>query len=196
MTHYKTDSKLLAKLTPTWRFMLLIMVSSASFMIYDGRFYLANLAITFVLEYLTNISYKALVKPVTLYFYPLIIIFSLHAIGADWLDGTKVILRFCNMAIFASWVLSTTSYADIADGLASLLKPLSYFGLKPAKISLAFTLALRFMPLIMDSFNEVKMAQHARGIDKNFKVILIPWIIKIIKMADTISEAIEIRSCE
>lgn len=118
----------------------------------------------------------------------------MHSIWGDWVDGIKVILRSCNIVMFASWILLTTSSSDMIEGLTTLLKPLSYIGVKPAKVSLAFALTLRFIPLIIDTFKEVKMAQKAKGIDKNFIAILIPSIIKTIKMADDIAEAIEVRS--
>lgn len=120
----------------------------------------------------------------------------MHTIWGDWIDGIKVILRLCNIVLFASWVLLTTSHSAIIDGLTTLFKPLSYLGINPAKISLSFMLAIRFIPLIIDTFNEIKMAQKARGIDKNFTAILIPLIIKTIKMGDDIAEAIEARSWE
>lgn len=181
-------------LAPKRSVILLILVTSLSFMLYDWRFYLANLSITFALSCLMHITYDQLLKPISSYFYLLIIIFAMHTIWGDWIDGVKVILRFCNIVLFASWILLTTSHSAIIEGLTALLKPLSYIGVKPAKVSLSCSLAIRFMPLIVDTFEEVKMAQKARGIDKNFMTILIPAIIKTIKMADGIAEAIEARS--
>ena len=186
--------KNLSRLTAKWRLILLVLVSSLSFMVYDWRFYLANLAITFLLVYLTNTT--QIYKKLGLSFYLFILIFGIHGIWGDWVDGVKVILRFYNILIFASWALWTTSLSAIIEGLGSLLHPLSYLGLKPAKIGLAFTLAIRFMPLIFDTLKEVKIAQQARGIDKRLLAILLSAIIKIIKMADHIAEAIESRSWE
>lgn len=143
-----------------------------------------------------NSDSRLLLKPIRSSFYPLLILFAMHSVWGDWIDGIKVILRLYNIILFASWVLLTTSHSEIIEGLTTLLKPLSYIGIKPAQVSLSFTLAIRFMPLIIDTFNEIKMAQKARGIDKNFTAILIPLIIKTIKMADGIAEAIEARSWE
>ncbi len=199
--------------------MLLIVVSSLSFILYDWRFYLANLSITFAVSCLMDIAYnrplskaicnqkwplatafqkqvKQFFAPIRSSFYLLVVIFSVHTLWGNWIDGIKVTLRFCNIILFATWVLWTTSQSDIIEGLASLFKPLSYLGLKPAKVSIAFALAIRFIPLIIDTFKEVKTAQKAKGIDKNFIAILIPSIIKTIKMADDIAEAIEARSWE
>ncbi|WP_342265412.1 energy-coupling factor transporter transmembrane component T [Cardinium endosymbiont of Philonthus spinipes] len=196
MTNYKIDRKQWCSIAPEWKLILLILVTSLSFIGYDWRFYLANLSITFALSFLMHIAYNQLFKPIRAHFYLLIIIFVMHAIGGDWVDGIKAMLRLCNIVLFASWLLLTTSYSDIMEGLVALLKPLSYVGVKPAEVSLAFALTIRFMPLIMDTFKEVKMAQKARGINKNFMAILIPSVIKTIKMADDIAEAIAARCWE
>lgn len=196
MTNYKIDRKQWCSIAPEWKLILLILVTSLSFIGYDWRFYLANLSITFALSFLTHIAYNQLFKPIRAHFYLLIIIFVMHAIGGDWVDGIKAMLRLCNIVLFASWLLLTTSYSDIMEGLVALLKPLSYVGVKPAEVSLAFALTIRFIPLIMDTFKEVKMAQKARGINKNFMAILIPSVIKTIKMADDIAEAIAARCWE
>ncbi|CAH2559918.1 energy-coupling factor transporter transmembrane component T family protein [Cardinium endosymbiont of Oedothorax gibbosus] len=196
MINCKIYIKKFCRIDPKWKLMLLILVASLSFIVYDWRFYLVNLLITFSLSCLTHSTYKQLLKPIRSYFYLLIIIFVLHSIWGDWVDGIKVILRLCNIVMFASWILLTTSSSDMIEGLTALLKPLSYIGVKPTEVGLSFALAVRFTPLIIDTFKEVKIAQKAKGIDKNFIAILIPSIIKTIKMADDIAEAIEARSCE
>ncbi|AXI24320.1 Cobalt transport protein [Cardinium endosymbiont of Sogatella furcifera] len=184
------------RIAPKWKLMLLILVSSLSFRLYDWRFYLINLSSTLALSGLMHISYRQLCKPIGTCFYLLIVSFLMHTFWGEWIDGIKVVLRACNIVLFASWILLTTSYLDIIEGLATLLKPLAYVGIKPAKVSLAVTLAIRFMPVIHNTFKEIKMAQKARGIDKSFITILIPALIKTIKMADDIAAAITARSWE
>lgn len=114
----------------------------------------------------------------------LILVTSLSFMLYDW--------RFYLINLFiTSWITLTTPSSAIIEGLTSLLKPLSYIGLKPSKVSMSFALAIRFMGLITDTFAQVKIAQKAKGIDK---ILLIPLIIQAIKMANNIAEAIEARS--
>ncbi|MCT4697096.1 MAG: energy-coupling factor transporter transmembrane protein EcfT [Candidatus Cardinium sp.] len=190
------DKQQCYRVAPRWKLILLILVSSLSFRLYDWRFYLINLSITLALSWLMHISYHQLCKPIGTCFYLLILSFLMHIFWGEWIDGIKVVLRACNIILFASWILLTTSYLDIIEGLTTLLNPLAYVGIKPAKVSLAVALAIRFMPVIHNTFKEIKMAQKARGIDKNFIAILIPALIKTIKMADDIAAAITARSWE
>ena len=196
MANCKVYIKQFYKIDPKWKLMLLILVTSLSFMLYDWRFYLINLFITFFLSSLMGITYNQLCKQIGSYLYLLIIIFAMHTIGGDWINGIKVTLRFCNIIIFTSWITFTTPRSAIIEGLTCLLKPLSYVGLKPSKVSMSFALAIRFIALITDMLEQVKIAQKAKGIDKKFIAILIPLIIQAIKMADNIAEAIEARSWE
>lgn len=63
-----------------------------------------------------------------------------------------------------------------------------------AQIALAISLSLRFIPMIRTLFDEVRMAQRARGLDKNLLALLVPLIVRILKSGDQISEAIRARS--
>ena len=51
----------------------------------------------------------------------------------------------------------------------------------------------RFIPLLFDQFAEIREAQRARGLDRNIFALLMPLMIKTLKMADNLTEAIEAR---
>lgn len=185
--------KQLPILAPVWKLLALIILCTTSFLVYYWPYYLVSILATFSISYFTRIPYKALLGPIRSSFYLSILLFTMHAIWGNYVDGIKVILRLYNILLFASWVLLTTPYLAIIEGLSFLFKPLVYVGLDATKVSLACTLAIRFMPSIMDIFTQVKTAQKAKGIDKNFIAILIPSIIQTIKMANEIAEAIKAR---
>lgn len=88
----------------------------------------------------------------------------------------------------------TTRTSVMIDALESFLKPLSCIGVDPSKCSLALSLTIRFIPLIIKIFNEVRIAQNVRGLEKNLIATAIPIILNIFRMADNIAEAIEARS--
>ena len=67
-------------------------------------------------------------------------------------------------------------------------------GVNPAKVSLAISLALRFIPVLAAVTSEVREAQRARGLDANILAIAVPVVVRTLKMADDIAAAIEARS--
>ncbi|TDG94183.1 energy-coupling factor transporter transmembrane component T family protein [Cardinium endosymbiont of Culicoides punctatus] len=113
---------------------------------------------------------------------------------SGWINSLKAAIRFCILIFFSLLITLTTRTSDIMESIEKLLVFLSYFGLNHRKISLSLSLTLRFIPVIANSFQEVHMAQRARGIEHNFVGIIIPTVIKTLKMAENIAEAIEARS--
>lgn len=110
------------------------------------------------------------------------------------------------MLIIASAVFSyTTTPTSITNAIESLLSPLKYLGLKNAVHTLAMTMtiALRFIPTLIEETNKLMNAQKARGADmesgglvkrvKALLPILIPLIISSVRRAYELAESMECR---
>ena len=108
--------------------------------------------------------------------------------------------------IFISSVLTyTTTPNDLTDAIERLLKPLSFIGLRePVHImSMLMTIALRFIPTLIDETNKIMNAQKARGADidsggiiKKIKALLpiiIPLLLSSVRRALELAEAMESR---
>ena len=110
------------------------------------------------------------------------------------------------MLIFISGTLTyTTTPNDLTDAIESLLSPLKFIGLKNAVHTLAMmmTIALRFIPTLIEEAEKIMNAQKARGADlENGKLkdrvkalipILIPLLISAVRRAYELAEAMECR---
>ncbi|MDE6181799.1 MAG: energy-coupling factor transporter transmembrane protein EcfT, partial [Eubacteriales bacterium] len=106
--------------------------------------------------------------------------------------------------IFASAMLTfTTSTLEFADGIESLLNPLKKIKFPSHEISMMITIALRFIPTIIEELDKIKKAQMSRGVDfetgsilkraKAFIPILIPLFVSSFKRADELAMAMEAR---
>ena len=104
-----------------------------------------------------------------------------------------VVLRLATLILLASLVTLTTRSSDMIDTMTSALRFLKPFGVNPAKVGLAISLALRFIPVLAQITQEVREAQKARGLEKSVIAVAMPVAIRTIKMADDISVAIESR---
>lgn len=115
--------------------------------------------------------------------------------------ATRIILL-----IFISSALTyTTTPNDLTDAIERLLGPLKYVGLKNAVHTLAMmmTIALRFIPTLIEEAEKIMNAQKARGADlENGKLtervkalipILIPLLISSVRRAYELAEAMECR---
>ena len=110
------------------------------------------------------------------------------------------------LLIFISSVLTyTTTPNDLTDAIERLLSPLKYIGLKNAVHTLAMmmTIALRFIPTLIEETEKIMNAQKARGADlESGKLkqrvlalipILIPLLISAVRRAYELAEAMECR---
>ncbi len=124
----------------------------------------------------------------------LVLLFVFQVIYKDWTTGFEVIVRFISLIFLALLVSLTTKVSDMVSVIETWVQPLRRFGINPSKFSMVLSLAIRFIPLVSEKFNEVHEAQRARGLDTNIAALAIPLIIRTIRMASEVAEALEARS--
>lgn len=118
--------------------------------------------------------------------------------AVQWLiDGLPMaifmITRLVVLILLAALVTLTTRSADMIDTLTRALSPLRLIGVDPARVSLALSLALRFIPVLGTITEDVREAQRARGLDRSVIALAVPVILRLLRMADEIAEAIDAR---
>jgi len=109
-------------------------------------------------------------------------------------SGVLVIARLAALMLMAALVTLTTRTTEMIDALEKGLFWLRYVRINPAKVSLALSLAMRFIPVLAAIVAEVREAQKARGLDRSLIAIAIPVIVRTLKMADDIAAALEARA--
>ena len=120
-------------------------------------------------------------------------IFAIQVVMADLLFGLYVIGRFAVLILGAALVTLTTKTSEFVDGINAALRYAPRWVAKD-KIALAISLCLRFIPLIRAMLEEVRQAQRARGLDRNVLALLVPLVVRTLKTADEVSQAIYARS--
>jgi energy-coupling factor transport system permease protein len=114
-------------------------------------------------------------------------------------------LRIVLLIIISSSLTYTTTPNDLTDGIEHILSPLKFIGLKNAvhTLALMMTIALRFIPTLVEEAEKIMNAQKARGADlesgtiieriKALIPILIPLLISSVRRAYELAEAMECR---
>lgn len=123
----------------------------------------------------------------------LLVIFVAHGVFTSWSLGALVVLRFAILVALALVVSLTTRVSEMIEVIERALAPVAVLGVNPAKVSLALSLALRFIPILLQMTHEIREAQRARGLDRNVIAIAVPLIVRTLRMADTLTEAIDAR---
>ena len=113
--------------------------------------------------------------------------------------------RIILLILISSVLTYTTTPNDITDAIESLLSFLKIFGLKTAvhMLAMMMTIALRFIPTLVEETEKIMSAQKARGADlekgklferiKALIPILIPLLISSVRRAYELAEAMECR---
>lgn len=120
--------------------------------------------------------------------------------------STAVLMTLRIIALIAgtSLLTYTTSPIALTDGIEQLFGPLKRFHLPVHEVAMMMTIALRFIPTLVEETQKIMAAQKARGADmesggliqrmKAFVPILIPLFISAFRRADELALAMESRS--
>lgn len=111
-----------------------------------------------------------------------------------WTVATLVSLRFLALILAASLVTLTTRTGAMIAALESFFRRFAFLGVDAEKLSLAISLVIRFIPVIQGVAAEVREAQSARGQNASLFRLAVPVVVRTLKMADEIAEAIDARS--
>lgn len=112
-------------------------------------------------------------------------------------------LRLILLIIGTSMLTLTTKPMELTDGMEKLLKPFNRLGLPSHEIALMMSIALRFIPTLLEETDKIMKAQQARGADfesgnlmqrvKNMIPILIPLFVGSFRIAQDLALAMEAR---
>lgn len=114
-----------------------------------------------------------------------------------------MIVRLVFLIIGTSILTLTTSPIELTDGIENLLNPFKRIGIPAHELAMMMTIALRFIPTLMDETDKIMKAQMARGADfesgnlvkraKSLIPILVPLFISSFRRADELAMAMESR---
>ncbi len=123
--------------------------------------------------------------------------------GKGVLTAVLMCIRIICLIAGSSLLTYTTTPIALTDGLERLMKPLQKIKVPVHELSMMMTIALRFIPTLIDETQKIIAAQKARGADmesgniiekaKSLIPILIPLFISAFRRADELALAMECR---
>jgi len=118
-------------------------------------------------------------------------------------QGLLMSLRLVFLIVISSLLTFTTSPVALTDGIERLLKPLKKIGFPAHELAMMMTIALRFIPTLLEETDRIMKAQVARGADftsgnlfrraRNMIPLLVPLFISAFRRADELATAMEAR---
>ncbi|WP_413204659.1 energy-coupling factor transporter transmembrane component T family protein [Rhodospirillum sp. A1_3_36] len=115
---------------------------------------------------------------------------------AGWASAMEVTARLITLILGASLVTFTTPLSALMETLERILTPLRHLGVQPQALAFALTLTIRFIPVLMALAQETKEAMIARGRERAWFAMAVPLVIRALRMADQVAEAVEARGLD
>ncbi len=118
-------------------------------------------------------------------------------------QAVLITIRLVLLVAGTSMLTLTTSPIALTDGLERLLTPLKALRFPAHELAMMMTIALRFIPTLMEETQRIQKAQMARGADfesgnlfaraKSMIPILVPLFVSAFRRADELAMAMESR---
>ncbi len=211
----------LHKIDPRIKIILAIIFIAIVFLAKTPLAYAEIFLYALLLVIISGISVKTILKSLK----PLVFILVLTSIlNIFWTTGDKLLLSAGPVKIYAEGVMFaifmviritvllisttviltyTTSPIMLTDGIERLLAPLKAFKIPVHEFSLMMTIALRFIPTLIEETDKIMSAQKARGANfangklvdraKALIPVLIPLFVSAFRRADELATAMECR---
>lgn len=115
----------------------------------------------------------------------------------------KLAVRLVLVIISGSLLTFTTTPILLTDGIEKLLSPFRRIGVPAHELAMMMSIALRFIPTLLEETDKIMKAQAARGADfdtgnlvqraKSFVPVLVPLFVSAFRRADELATAMEAR---
>lgn len=189
---------------PLSKIICTLLFITMTFLTYDLKFNVLIGILLFIIILNTNIPIKIYIKPIIGIKWLLLFILIINIIFKTNLLITIItILRLIYIILYTSVLILTTTPSEITYGLEKLFLPLKLIGIPVNRMALSISLALRFIPTIIEQGNKILKSQTSRGIDyynssikekiSAVKSLIIPIFVLSVKRADDLALTMEIR---
>jgi len=128
---------------------------------------------------------------------------SLRISQEGLLNAARMALRLIMLIIGSSILTLTTTPIQLTDAIESALKPLKKIRVPAHEIAMMMTIALRFIPTLIEEMDKIMKAQMARGADfdtggiikkaRSLVPLLVPLFISAFRRAEDLALAMESR---
>jgi len=114
-----------------------------------------------------------------------------------------IVIRLLLMVIITTLLTATTKPFDLTLGLESIMAPFKKIGLPASEIAMMISIALRFIPTLIEETQRIMQAQASRGVDlQEGKIkekimailsLIVPLFVSAFQRADDLANAMEVK---
>lgn len=210
---------ILHRLDPRTKISLLFALIVAIFMAEGWQSYALLSFVTVALIFLSQVPPLTVLKSVKPIMWIILFTLLIHCVSHDGevlakiyvfkvttegvIYGAKISLRLILLIVLSSLLTFTTSPLKLTDATEKLLSPLKKIGVPAHELAMMMTIAIRFVPTLLEETDKIIKAQKSRGLDfdsggfvkrlRSMVPILVPLFLSSFRRADDLALAMEAR---
>jgi biotin transport system permease protein len=119
-----------------------------------------------------------------------------HVVANGWQRAFVVVGVLAALVLLAALVTLTTRTTDLVDAVVAGCRPLRVLHVDPERVGLMIALSIRCVPVVIGLAEEVRDAQRARGLTASPRAFAVPLIVRSLRHADALAEALMARGLD
>ncbi|HEX5967578.1 MAG TPA: energy-coupling factor transporter transmembrane protein EcfT [Intrasporangium sp.] len=154
------------------------------------------LAVTALLYAMARIPWRTALEQVRPLLWFLLALGLFQVVVAGWERAAVVVGGMLTLVLLATLVSLTTRTTAMVDVVVRWLGPLRRVGVDPERVGLLVALGIRSVAVIIELAREVRQAQLARGASASPLAFIVPLVVRSLRHADRLAEALVARGVE
>jgi len=119
-----------------------------------------------------------------------------HLVANGWERAVVVVGVLAVLLLLAALVTLTTRTTDLVDAVVTACRPLRVLRVDPERVGLMIALGIRCVPVVVGLAEDVRDAQRARGLTASPRAFAVPLIVRSLRHADALGEALAARGLD
>lgn len=122
-----------------------------------------------------------------------VVLFAWQAWQSGWPRAVEAVGDLVALALLATVLTVTTRVDDLLGAITAGLRPLRPLGIDPDRVGLTFALTIRAIPTTLELAEETRQAAEARGLERDLRARLVPFVIRVVARAHDTGDALHAR---
>lgn len=153
-------------------------------------------AVTIALYPLARLPWRVLLAQLRPLRWVLALLLVFQVLVAGWRPAVVVTGTMLALVLLAGLVSCTTRTTALVDVVQAASRPLRPLGVDPERVGLMLALGIRSVPVVIGLAAEVRDAQLARGLGSSPTAYAVPLVVRSLRHADRLGEALAARGEE
>jgi biotin transport system permease protein len=181
---------------PGAKLLVLVLAGAASFLVRQPWQAASALALVVAGYLVAGLSPRVLLRQARPLLWLLLAVGGVHLLVTGWQQALVITGVILALVLLAGLVTLTTRTTDLVDTVVRAVRPLRRVGVEPERVGLLLALAIRSVPVVAAIAGEVRDAQRARGLSTDPRAYAVPLIIRSLRHADALGEALVARGVD